>query len=280
MSEGKPSQPQSIRIHLTTAGTWRAEQVAQTLLAIDRIATRVGVASFISETCEAYDYVVRHMATFGLQGKLPAEWQEPKSPTDAELRSDLGLFASSLRNAGVELKISQLGVTFHFLVDDLYDLLPVSSRAEVEHIKMSSPGSWSLLLAGAIKSEGAARLLEKIFDSIFYRDATRRRAQAEASQAEAEATEAHAKARSAEVRVAKEALALRDRQCSMILDYAVAIDSLALSLRNAGFDHNQVQKVVRDAITADLDLLARHKSLGLIESLTMERIKEPKNANL
>jgi len=280
MTEGTTAHPRSIRIRLTTGGTWRAEQVARTLLAIDRIATRVGVASSISETCEAYDYVVRHMATFGLQGKLPAEWHEPKSPTEAELRTDLGVFASSLRNAGVELKISQLGVSFRFLVDDLYDLLPVSSRAEVEHIKMSSPGSWSLMLMGAIKSEGAARLLEKIFDSIFYPDATRRRAQAEASQAEAQAAEAHAKARSVELQATKEAFELRERQCSMVLDYAVAVDSLSLSLRNAGFDHNQIQKVVRDAITADLDLLARHKSLGLIESLTMERIKVPQNADL
>lgn len=266
---------QIIRVRVVTAGTWRAEQVAHTLLAIDRIATRVGIATYISETCEAYDYVIRHMATFGLQGKLPVEWREPNNPTDVMLRTDLGKFATALRNAGVEIRFSQLGVNFRFLTQDVYDLLPISSRAEVEHIKMSSPGTWSILLGGAIKSEGAARLLEKIFDSIFYRDAVKRKADAEARIAEAQADKEEAKARTAETRSESDALYLGERKCDMILDYAVAVDSLVSALLNAGFDHQQVQSVIRDAIMGDIDLLARHKSMGLIESLTTENIQEP-----
>ena len=266
---------QIIRVHVRTAGTWRAEQVAQTLLAIDRIATRVGIATDIYETCETFDYVIRHMATFGLQGKLPAEWQEPNDPTDVMLRTDLGKFATALRNAGVEIRFSQLGVNFRFLTEDVYDLLPISSRAEIEHIKMASPGSWSILLGGAIKSKGAARLLEKIFDSIFYRDAVRRKADAEARIAEAHADKEEAEVRTANIRNESDAMALDDRKRDMILDYAVALDSLVSALLNAGFDHQQVQNVIRDAIIGDIDILARHKSMGLIESLTMENIQEP-----
>ena len=272
MTANKKPIAYPVRVHVHTAGTWRAEQLAQTLLAIDRIATRVGIASYISQTCEAYDYVIRHMGMFGLMGKAPDEWEKPTTPTDVELRTDLAAFASTLRNVGVEVKVTHLGVHFLFLVEDLYELLPVSSRAEVEKIHMSSPGSWVLLLTGALKSEGAVTLLGKIFDSIFFRESTKRSKVAEARQKEAEADIAEAKARAENVSAHSHELSLRQQETDMFLDYAVAVDSLVSALRNAGFEHTQIQRIVQDRLTADIDLLARHKSMGLIESLDMEPV--------
>lgn len=266
------AEPVLIRIAVETAAAWRVEQVADTLLALDRIVGRVGLASYISEVCESYDYVIRHMGTFGLLGEAPERWKEPTSPTDLELRSDLATFISTLRNVGVQVTVTPLGVGYKFLVDDLFDLLPYSSRAEVEHLKMNSPGSWSLLSA-ALKSQGAFQLLEKIFDSIFYHGATRRQKAAQARAAEAQADIVEAEARKASVAADREELGLERDRNDFVLDYAVAIDSLTSSLRNAGFDNKQIQEVLRERLATDIDVLARHKSLGLVRNLTVRAIE-------
>jgi uncharacterized protein (UPF0335 family) len=52
----------------------------------------------------------------------------------------------------------------------------------------------------------------------------------------------------------------------------VAIDSLAASLRNAGFDNKGIQKVLRSRMEDDIQLLALHKSLQLIKRIRVEPI--------
>ena len=266
MAEETQETSYPVRIKVETGRNWRAEQLANTLLAIDRIAARVVIASYISETCEAYDHVIRHMGTFGLLGKGPESWEKPKLPTDLELRNDLAAFISSMRNVGVDVKITHLGVSYSFLVKDLSELLPVSCRAEVERISMSSPGGLDLLLNGSLKSEGAVRLLDKIYDSIFFRKEMKRERNAKVCQAEA-------KARIDELAVHRE-------ECDLVLGIAVAVDSIVSALRNAGFDNGEIRKVVRDSLMADVDLLARHKSMGLIRELRLQRLYGDLNPNL
>jgi hypothetical protein len=280
MVEDIKEQSLIVRVDVETAGVWRAEQVASTLLAIDKIAARVGIASYISETCEAYDHVIRHMGMFGLLDKKPENWGKPKTPTDLEVRSGLASFISLMRNAGVNVKVTHLGVDFSFLVDDLSDILPVSSRAEIDRISMSSPGVWSLLLTGAIKSEGAFHFLEKIFDSIFYRESIKRKKAAEARLIESQAELNKANARKERARAKREEILAQQEKQSLILDYVVAVDSLILALRNCGFDNKQIYSVLRDRLMSDIDLLARHKSLGLINNIRVSISENTSDANL
>ena len=268
-----------VRIKVKTGRNWRAEQLANTLLAIDRIAARVGIASYISETCEAYDHVIRHMGTFGLLGKGPESWEKPKSPTDLELRNDLAAFISAMRNVGVDVKVTHLGVSYSFLVEDLSELLPISCRAEIERISMSSPGDLDLSL-NALKSEGAVRLLDKIYDSIFFRKQMKRERNAKVRQEEAKAEVDELAVDREKLAVDREKLAVHREECDLVLDIAVAVDSIVSALRNAGFDNSEIRKVVRDSLMADVDLLARHKSMGLIRDLTLQRLYEDSNANL
>jgi len=271
-----PKEPQQpaypIRIQVETAGIWRAEQVARTLLAIDGLASRVGMASYIAESCEAYDWAITSLGMFGLLER-PEKWKKPKSPSDLELRNGLGAFVSLMRNAGVSVDISRLGVRFSFLVDDVYDLVPVSARAEVEAIKMASPGSWSLLIPSALKSPAAVRLVEKLFDALFFHGAARRRSYAEARHAEAEAKHAEAKAKEAGAKASLAVVKARREEARLLLDYAVALDSLLAGLRNAGFDNNQIERVLNGRISDDMKLLGLHKSLGLITGLTVVPIE-------
>lgn len=262
-----------VMIKVETGGNWRAEQLANTLLAIDRIAARIGIASYISETCEQYDHIIRHLGTFGLLGKEPEAWEKPKSPTDLELRNGLAAFISAMRNVGVDVKVTHLGVSYGFLVEDLSELLPLSCRAEIERIDISSPGKLALLLNGSLKSESAVRLLDKIFDSIFFHKEMKRERKAKARQAEAKARQEEAKAQADELAVHRE-------ECDLVLDIAVAVDSIVSALRNAGFDNSEIRKIVRDRLMADVDLLARHKSMGLIRDLTLQRLYRSSNADL
>jgi hypothetical protein len=88
---------------------------------------------------------------------------------------------------------------------------------------------------------------------------------AETRQVEANADISEANARKAHAEADVRELQVRHQKCDLILDYAVAVDSLVSALRNAGVEHTQIQRVVRDRLTADIDILARHKSLDLAD---------------
>ena len=260
-----------VRIQVQTGGIWRADQLARTLLAIDGISARGGVASYIAETCEAYDYVIKHLKMFGLLNQ-PKSWKKPKTPTDVEVRTKFAEFITVMRNVGVSARITQLGVKFQFQVDDLYDIVPTSGRAEIERISMSSPGEWLLLVSGALKSKSAVQLLDKIFDALFFKESTKRRKNAEARETEARARLIDAKAKETKARTDLIAVKVCREETRLLLDYTVAIDSLAASLRNAGFDNQGIQKVLRSRMEDDIQLLAVHKSLQLIKRIRVEPI--------
>ena len=270
MREREP-QAVPIRVRVKTDGLWRAEQVARTMLAVDGIVVRVAVASSIGEACEAYDWAIRTYGMLGFLGGKPETWEKPKTPSDLELRSALSRFVSLMRQAGIEVTFSELGAKYTVLADDLYQIVPTSYKAEIESIRMASPGSWSLLFANAMKSDQAVRLLEKVFDAMFFHSATKRKKMAEAREAEARAAIAKAQSREAQAKADTAIIRARREEMSLVLDCSVAVDSLVLTLQNAGFDTQQTLKF-RAKLDEDVRTVALQKSLGLLKRIAVERL--------
>lgn len=258
------------RIVVKTDGIWRASQVVDTLSALDGLSTRVAVASKIAEDCETFDYVISNLRALGLLQKgLPDQWDKAASSHDILARTDYVKFISLMRNIGVEVQQTTLGLKFLFHVSDLLDLAPKSSRPEIEHIKMASPGSWSLLLSGLLGTKQAVSLLEKIFDALFFHKSTKTKKEAEARDASANARITEAKAKEQEAKAEMACIKVHKEQTKIMLDYTIAIDSLVASLRNAGFEDKDLKSVLQDKVMADIDILSRYKSIGLIRNISV-----------
>jgi hypothetical protein len=125
-----------------------------------------------------------------------------------------------------------------------------------------------------LRSPAAGRLLDKIFDALFFRGSLKRKIRAEAREAEARARRTEAQTRVLNARADRALVKVRREETMLLLDYSVALDSLAMSLRNAGFDNAQIQRTVMGQLQGDINTLALHKSLGLITSVESRQISE------
>jgi hypothetical protein len=259
------------RIVVRTGGAWRASQFAETLTALDGVATRVAVASQIAETCQQFDYVISNFRVLGLLEKgAPENWRKPDGPQDVIGRTDWVKFVSLMRTMGVGVDLAPDSLKFNFLVPDLLDLAPSSARPEIERIRMASPGTLSLLLTGILGKKQCVSLLERIFDFLVAPKAGRAKRAAEAREAKAKARLAEARAKQQETRVASELVRLQREQVNLLFDYTAAIDSLVITLRNAGFDNSVIKSALQDRVMKDIDVLCRQKSIGLIESVRIK----------
>ena len=130
------------------------------------------------------------------------------------------------------------------------------------------------MVTNALRSETAYKLLDKIFYALFFREDLRRRVRAKTEQDEAKVRLTEASARETDARVIRELATARRQDAMAVLDYSVALDTLVVSLRNAGFDNAQIQRVLTTRMHDDIGTLAVHKSLGLIASLRVKPVRE------
>ncbi len=159
-------------------------------------------------------------------------------------RNDYVDLLSSFRSYGVEVSSKEFGLKFSFAVDDLLDIAPLSSRPEIESISMSSPGEIILIISGGILvTKQAINLLVKIIDAL------------------------------------KRKEEIKEKKIKHFYDYSVALDSFVGALRNAGFENNELKKLVRNVITKDIDTITRFISLGNIESISLSEIKSEHKIN-
>lgn len=268
------AQHLSARVLVQTGGVWRLPQLTAALNAIDGLSSRIAVAQHIAESCEEMNYVISNLRALGLLAKgKPDQWGETKYPTDLVGRKDYIEFVSLMCNAGVEVQLTDLGVKLSFAVSDLIDLVPSVNRPEIDRINMSSPGEWSIVLTDFLGSKEWVRLLERIFDALFYNRDTGKRKKAEARKAIAKARQEEAKAKHMEIDSELQGLTVASKRNDLILDYSVAVDSLVASLRNAGFADQEIRGILKEKLLQDIDTLSRFKSLGLIKSATVQMIE-------
>ncbi len=81
-----------------------------------------------------------------------------------------------------------------------------------------------------------------------------------------------AKAKREEALATGTILKLERQKVNLLFDYTVAIDSLTASLRNAGFDNADIKSALHARICKDIDVLSKHKSIGLLESVSVKRL--------
>jgi len=263
-TKSKESTQEYTRLVVETNGVWRVNQIVEILTALDGITARVAVSVHLSEVCDAYDYIISNLHIMGLIQKGDIDkWGMAKTPSDQKVRNDYLSFISNLRKLGVQVQLTEVGAKFSFLTTDIIDIIPVSSRAEIEKINISSPGTFSIILSGLLGSALTKSFLDKIFDPIFFPQSTQMKKQAESR-------EAIAKARKAEAEATKAEIENLDYINRVTLDISVTINNIALSLRNAGFPDNEIKSIVYDSIMRDIDVLARYKSLSMIKSIKAE----------
>lgn len=256
-----------------TDGVWRASQVSDALLTFDLLTARIGVALHIAETCDKYDYVLSNMEVFGLFEKKTTPLNYPSDPLDASSRSDFMNLLSKLRVIGVQPIKTDIGLTFSFVAADLAEIAPLSSRLEVQKIRMASPGVWSLLLSGLLGSRSTTGILHKLFDALFYPRSARRQRTAEARSAIAKARAEEATARQKEARAQLETASTKyllkriNASSNVLLDHTVPLDSIRASL-NGRFPSHEINKALA-SITDPLERLTLYHSSGLIKSITI-----------
>lgn len=252
------------RIIIKTDSIWTVARLADYLRAIDRLVVTVGIADSVAATCEAHEHVYSHLKIYGL---LTAEgYSRPSDPFEIEVRDEYVDFSKQMRRIGVETSISNEGIQSRFVAVDLYEHIPNHLKCEVESIKMASPGEIKLLTT-ILTSKFANGILEKIFDSLFFRDSFKRKEEAALRELEAKASlmEAMADIKRAE---AVKAIA------AATMDFSGALDSLHATLANAGIPKDQITSVVTSKLESEIKELAVASSLGLIRDIKIEKVKD------
>lgn len=264
----------SSRIVVFTNGIWRANQISEFMLALDGLSTRIAVALKISELCHSSDNLISNMRILGLLGKRKDFTGEfPSSPKEAFIRADFIDFVKNMRSVGIDVKPSSLGLKFSFGVKDLIDIAPISSRAEIESISMSSPGKWSLIISELLGTKEVFIFLEKIFDSIFFNKSIRMKKEGEGREALAKAKIVEEKVRESKAHSDLEQIKVYKEVNNLILDYNITIESLITTLRNSGFSDAEIKIVLTEKLIRDIDILARFNSIGLVEKIQIEKYK-------
>src|SRR3989304_3506314 len=275
----KDHDPNPVRIVVRASGVWRASQMSQALTAIDQICARVAIAVQIADLFEAYDWAVRSYGFFGFLGGAPSSWKKPRSPSDVTLRTALAEFVAAMRRVGVDVQPSQTGIKYALHVNDLLELVPVSSRLEIESIHMESPGAWTFVTL-ALTSNLAVRHVKRIFSAIVSPQDTRRKIRAEADSAEVDVEIKRAIARKRHLDADQKSLELPRRSIPVIQDLAVAVDSLVMSLVNAGLPPHEIQRVLVRSLEDNSGTIAVLCNQGLIRSIEahpVRRRRRPKS---
>lgn len=268
----------SARITVKTAGVWRASQIAEAFAAIDALCSRIAMGALIADALDQYEYVVSNLRALGLWGKeSPESWGEAERPTDIITRRDFVDFVRLMRNLGVDVQTTSIGLQFKFSIDDLLPMVSTSARPEVEHIRMSSPGEWSMLLPVVV--DRAVELLAKVFDSFRYPSIERKKRELELRKMEAgteiEEEKAKQEQESTKQRAIETELKRLDLQREhdiILFDHAVAVDSFIATLRNAGFNNAQLVHL-RTQVNGNIEALEKLHAKNLIEDISMSPVE-------
>jgi len=277
-------QAQYARIVVATDGTWRAEQLAQFLYAIDGVASRLTFAAHLAQLLRDTDWVIANQRALGLLDKgRPKDWGETPGGVDALSRSDYLKWTAALRQYGIRVRETDFSWSLEFEFDDILAIVPRFNRLEVESIRMSSPG-WITALLGTMATKPSEFLLtlRHFVDSIIWRPQTKEIMEAAVRVAKADALER-------ELQVFERVLSIRSRYTNDTscpegtaastegdaanalapADFPKSTDTLALSLRDAGLPMPQIQKRVLEHVQADANVIYRLAAEGRIRLITV-----------
>jgi hypothetical protein len=259
------------RITVATDGVWRAHQVAEALTTLDRLTCRIGTVSMLTEICRTYDYVISNLRVLGLLRKGdPRNWGKVASPSQELARTDYVEFVSMMRRYGVEVEQTPVTLKFSLAVSDLLEVVPESSRLEIESLSMASPGKWLLTVSGALARKAFLAPAQQIFDALFFHRETRARKAAEAQAVLATARKINAEARERDAQAGLVDAKAAHQRATALLTYSKATDSLVASLRNAGFRQADIKAMLVTPLRDEIAVLTTHKCAGLITGIQLE----------
>jgi hypothetical protein len=259
------------RITVATDGVWRAQQVAEALTTLDRLTCRIATVSMLTEICRTYDYVISNLRVLGLLKRGDAQrWSKPAGPMEELARTDYVEFISMMRRYGVEVEQTPVTLKFSLAVSDLMEVVPESSRLEIESLSMASPGKWLLTVSGALARKVFLAPAQQIFDALFFHRETRARKSAEAQAVLATVSRIQAEARKRDAEAGLVDAKAAQQRATALLTYSTATDSLVASLRNAGFRQADIKAMLVTPLREEIAVLTTHKCAGLITGIQIE----------
>jgi hypothetical protein len=272
-----PDEPETYaRVLVKTQGLWRASQVADALTALDGLICRIATASALADYVQSQDYIINNLRVLGLLKKGgPDRWGKGSGGMAGVARTDYVSFVRDMRRHGVEVKRTPDTLKFSFVVSDLLEIVPVSSRLEIAEISMASPGKWVLTMAGLLAKKGLLEPVQKILDALLYYRPTfaKKEAEVRAIEATTKKTESEAGVLDSQADLVR-AKAATERASAM-LSYSKAIESVVASLRNAGFSPTDIKGMLAEPVRTAIATLSTQKATGLIEGVYLEVVELP-----
>lgn len=250
--------------------------MSEALMALDGMTCRIAAASALADYIQSQDYVISNLRVLGLLKKgAPQRWGKASGRAVDVARTDYASFIRDMRRHGVEVKRTPDTLKFSFLISDLLDVVPISSRLEIMQISMSLPGKWMLTMAGILAKKSLLEPVERIFDALFfYRPALAKRdAEAKATRAIAKKTEAEARMIDAEADLVRARIG--SEMANALLGYGKALESVVASLRNAGFRQTEIRSTLVEPVQATIATLSTLKASGLVEGIYLQVVPQP-----
>ena len=124
-------------------------------------------------------------------------------------------------------------------------------------------------IPNVMESGAAGRLIDKLLDALFFRDAVKRKLRADTERTKAETREANARAQ-------RERVKTRREKTLLLLERFVVIDFLVIRLRNAGFDNDEIHRALTGKLQDDINVLALQKRQRLLRSKNSPKGRPPK----
>lgn len=259
----------ALRLIVRTDGLWKVIQVSEAMSSLDTMCARIGAAIMISTYLESKSYVLANLRALGLLGRSEEEWGKPGSPIQEDTRREFLDLVRFSQGNGIETRLKHGTVGFHITTKDLADIIPLSQRMEVESLSMASPGEWVLILSGILAAAPVAHLLKRLIDALWKTPTERakeRKLSAEARLLEIQAEQAEKRKNKEEVGQPK------DKSLQLQRSALTALDTVVASLRNAGFEESDIQEKVLNPQIKDSDIISRHRSSGMIISVSLEMV--------
>jgi hypothetical protein len=237
----------------------------------------MAAASALADYVQSQDYIINNLRVLGLLRKGgPDQWGKGSGGGMADVaRTDYVGFIRDMRRHGVEVKRTPDTLRFSFVVSDLLEIVPISSRLEVSEISMASPGKLVLTLVGLLAKKSLLEPVAKIFDALLYYRPTFARKQAEVRGIEATSRKVESEARVLDAKADLVHAKAATEKARAMLGYGRAVESVAASLRNAGFNQADIKAILAEPVQAAIATLSTQKASGLIEGVFLEVVHPP-----
>lgn len=285
------SKEKILRIIIATDRTWRVDQFARFLSAVDALVCRVEAAYILGDLLRRWNEELSSLEAMGLlhPGASPRDWSESHQGTEALSRHGYLQVAKALRQYGVNVKSDHLGWQVDFAFEDILQLVPPSQHLEIEYLKIGSPMLSTLSKVGSDAISQAFQYLRLIFLSCCSaedrrkalevirgeRDAHAQRLKAQTDTCRAIARQADAKARmweSLSRRMEQQYCANSDSERPLQLDVSGKQESMALQLREGGAPRPQVDQKIIAPLNREIDEIVRAKLGAHITAIFAELV--------